>query len=130
MNKKTGPELVEDAVADEPTPIKRGEPPVEAGATETGQITQTHAMQADLTGPELAEIKRRSEDVDRAVAAANSARDAAILASRMASYAQSDLTSFLMRLQQEHNLDRSLNYRIDVDRGQIIPVGPSQAPGR
>ncbi len=102
------------------------EPPPEAGAVETEQRTEQRPMAADLSGPAMAEIKRRSEDVDKAVAKANEAREEAMRLARLAQYAQNDLTTYLIRLQQESNLDQSLNYRVDLDRGQIIPVMPQQ----
>jgi hypothetical protein len=131
---------VEDAeVTEIPLRPLRPEPPLESGAVETEQAVEYVPLdlvpdveqppvprrnRADLTGPQVAEIKRRNDDVDKAAKAANDTRDEAIRLSRLAQYAQSDLSSFLRFLQEALDLDPAFTYTIDLDRGQIVPVPP------
>jgi hypothetical protein len=58
--------------------------------------------------------------VDRARAAAVTARDAAIDAERLAVYAQEALTSYITSLIRAADLDPNYQYRVDLDTGQIV----------
>jgi len=118
-----------------PTPI-----PVESGAAPTEQRETSRSAVADavdaveeqtakkepvsvmLSAPELAEIRRRNEDVDALTAEARTARDDANRRARTAAYAQADLTNFLRGIAAANGLDPTVNYTIDMDRGQIVPV--------
>jgi hypothetical protein len=131
-------------VAKKPMPAPA---PVEAGAVETEQRTEKPVQsdaehdvvqfptadpnagrsptEADLTGPEVAEIRARSESVDKASKAVNDAREAWVQASRLAQYGQEALTVLIRERIIAKGLDGTLRYRVDMDRGKIVPVGPN-----
>lgn len=128
-------------------PRKPAPAPVEAGQVETEQRDESasaeHAVvpfpdspksapppppppptSADLSGPEVAEIRVRNDSVDKATKAAEAAREDWVQASRLAQYGQEALTGLVRNLIMQKGLDPALRYRIDVERGRIVPVGP------
>lgn len=116
--------------------------PIESGETETGQVTSIapanlealssedfapeFPIQADLTGPEASDIRVRNDAVDKAQKAAQAAQEEAIQAARLAQYAQEALTGLLGNIIRSKGLDPSLRYRVDLERGAILPMGPVQ----
>lgn len=83
---------------------------------------------ADLTGPEAAEVRLRNDVVDKAQKAAQAAQEDAVQAARLAQYAQEALTGLLGNIIRSKGLDPSLRYRIDLERGAILPMGPLNPP--
>jgi hypothetical protein len=137
----------------------KGEPksdpaPIESGAVETGQVTGDSAPtpingaaaapapepepqplpnEADLTGPEMAEIKVREAAVDRANREATDAQSDARQKALMAQYAQEALTGGITNLIRGKGLDPTYRYQIDLERGRIVNrgrLGPVQMTPR
>jgi hypothetical protein len=118
--------------------------PVEAGQVETEQREESpvtsdaeHGIvqlpvadvrpptEAELSGPEVAEIRARNDAVDKAGKAVEAARDEWLQATRLAQYGQEALTGLIRNLIQQRGLDPGLRYRVDIDRGRIVPMGPT-----
>ena len=118
---------------------KQPEPaPVEAGEVATEQRVEepvadvvvpfpaaSAPTEAELSGPEVAEIRARNDSVDKAAKAVDVARDDWVQASRLAQYGQEALTVLVRNLIVQKGLEPTLRYRIDIDRGRIVPVGPN-----
>lgn len=98
----------EDAPSGEPTPF-----PVQAAPK---------PIQVALTGAQMAEVSTRSKAVDDTRARANRSRDEAVLDERTAIYSQEALTSFISRLIDQADLDPSFIYRVDIEKGEIVPA--------
>lgn len=119
---------------------KQPEPaPVEAGEVATEQRDESIVpfptqpeqgaapaapTEADLSGPEVSDIRARGEAVDKAQKAVNDAREEWVQRSRLAQYGQEALTIVIRDLIIAKGLDGTLQYRVDLDRGKIVPVGP------
>jgi hypothetical protein len=116
-------------------------PEIESGAVEDGMREETlqpvleeptqilpvaRPTGAELTGAELAEIKVRSDTVDKAAKIAAEAREEAVHAARMHQFGQEALTALITNLIRAKDLDMTLQYRVDLDRGAIVAVGPAQ----
>lgn len=99
-------------------------PPLDAPGDEPTQLPVAKAakpFQASLTGQEMAEVNIRVKAVDEARTKANASRDAAVLDDRLANYAQEALSGYISRLITSHDLDEAFIYRVDTERGEIIP---------
>lgn len=123
----------------EAAPIEEGE--VETGQTEDPKIRVLPAgdaapepepepetalpVVAELTGSEVGEIRVRNDAVDKAQKAAKAAQDEAFHLARLAQYAQEALSNGLTNMVGSRiarkQLDPSQQYRVDLDRGLIVP---------
>lgn len=105
------PTTPQDAPSDEPTAI-----PV--------QVPQEapKPIQATLTGGQMAEIAIRNKAVDDARARANVSRETAILDERLATWAQEALSGLLGRYINEADLDPGIIYRVDIEKGELVPA--------
>ena len=81
--------------------------------------------EAELTGPEVAEIRARNDTVDKAAKAVETLREEWVQASRMAQYGQEALTALIRELIKAKGLDPDLRYRVDIERGRIVPMQPN-----
>lgn len=123
--------------APEPPSLEAPEPPEDAPSAEPTPIRAPAAakpMSVALTGAQMAEVATRNKAVDDARARANRSRDEAVLDERTAGYAQEALTAFIGRLINDADLDEGFIYRVDVERGEIVPArvrpqAPAPAPG-
>ena len=114
-------------------------PPIESGAVETEITTviipsvdlsptngkgQKH--EAELSGPELAEIKLRNDIVDKAIEEAKKAQDEAQFRTRVAQLLQNELSQSIRSLIVKNELADDFTYRVDIDRARLVPVASTK----
>lgn len=122
----------DDAPDDKVIPMP-GAAPIESDAVETemrddSPPPEPKANQAELTGPQMAQIRVRNEATDKANKLAQEAQMAAQQAVLLAQYAQEALTAYVGQLIGVHDLDQGFQYQVDLNRGRLVAVARIAPP--